>query len=113
MRDLLKRQGVPIFAGVLLLAAIVQSRGGFIALARLARFLMPMAIVLVIFYGLRAIVRKQLKKMGFAFQVNSQPRGHAAAGPTSRRRDDQGGGGITLEACPKCGVFAAAGHRCN
>lgn len=85
-----------------------MSRGGALALAPLARVLLPLLAIYWLFrWGKRKFItaasealRRQMGEQGLRWPGPGQAPGGAPKGPV-------------IDLCPQCGTYLAPGHRCK
>ncbi len=94
----------------IMLGVLLSSRGGFSMLARLGRWLLPLALI---YMGFRWAKKKFLAAAQEALrkQMGAQGMGW----PPQRPGSSAGGQdrGRTIDLCPQCGSYLAPGHRCK
>lgn len=97
-----------IFALGAILGALLMTRGGLATLMPLARFVLPIVIVLVIF----SMLKKKLMGSGAMTSIKEKME-EAMRQAQQQQGQRPGGGGKVIDLCPKCGTYLAAGHRCK
>lgn len=110
-----------LIALAILLGSLLMSRGGFAVLGSLGRFVLPFAMIFLVFKWAKKkfltaaqdALRKQMEMQGMRWPGGPGPTGggYGAGQAGDSRRGS--GDGRTIDLCPKCGSYLAPGHSCR
>ena len=99
-----------VLALVFILGALLESRGGLMALVPVIRFLFPVLVLILLFRlikgRLSAAFGEQLRKATEQQRETMRQQMGGGAGPG-------GHDGNVIDLCPKCGSYLKPGHRCS